>query len=205
MRTTTGVRGVRRWGVGAVAGLAAVLLAGCSGAQQASTTLPPTSAPAAAPAAPASPTLPPLGPPDLPMPVEARQQTAVGATAELRYYLALISRGPHAGDRSLQDLSRDCSFCSFLANRLAKDSAAGYSYRGGAVTLDQLMPPAIHDSLAEFTFTASQAEVSVVDQAGNPVAGRGESAAPGLRGAAAMQWDEAGRAWLVTELSFTRP
>jgi hypothetical protein len=62
----------RRWTLRLVAGLAAgaVALSGCSGRQEANDTLPEADAsPSLSDAS-----LPPLGPPDLPMPAEARTQ-----------------------------------------------------------------------------------------------------------------------------------
>ena len=76
----------------AVTGLVAVAaLAGCSGSEEASQTLPATSRTSASPSA----TLPPLGPADFPVPAEARQQTAAGATAFIDYYLGLMNRSQH--------------------------------------------------------------------------------------------------------------
>ena len=80
----TGVDDVtRRWTLRLVAGLAAgaVVLSGCSERQEASDTLPEADASPSA----SQPELPPLGPPDLPMPAEARTQDAAGAEAFVQY------------------------------------------------------------------------------------------------------------------------
>jgi hypothetical protein len=72
----------------AVAGLvvATDLLTGCSEKQEASTTLPTTSA------AETTEVLPQLGPADFPVPDEARTKDAAGADAFLRYYIELSNR-----------------------------------------------------------------------------------------------------------------
>lgn len=188
----------RQWRVRILAclGVAVVLVAGCSQKQEASTSLPTTSS-----AKPSS-TLPPLGPADFPVPDEARTQDAAGAKEALRYYIDLINHlGSNTG-QPLRDLSRDCDWCSELADRVAQDHAAGYSYRGGDMTLDQVQEPAVHDGIAEFTFSASQARMEVLGPDGLAVSGRGDTELHGLRGAAAMTWSPGDRAWIVTQLFF---
>ncbi len=61
----------------------AALLSGCSEKQEANDTLPTPSA------AETTEALPELGPPDLPMPAEAREQTVEGADAFTRYYVEI--------------------------------------------------------------------------------------------------------------------
>ena len=123
----------RRWTAAAVTCLATALLAGCSGGtQQASTTLPTTSAPTAA----ASPTLPPLGPADFPVPAEAREKTPEGVNAFTRYYVA--------PDRPPQTSELDPRLCVIsavaarpaprLADSYDEMKAAGHRYEGGALT-----------------------------------------------------------------------
>src|SRR5215212_8862000 len=83
-------------------GVVAVLLVGCAEKREASGSLPeptPTSTSAE---------LEPLGPPDFPMPNEARTQDAAGAEAALRYYLSLIDHLGTTTGQPLRDLSRDC-------------------------------------------------------------------------------------------------
>src|SRR5919112_63388 len=60
--------------------------------------------------------LPPLGPPDLPMPVEARTQDAAGAEAFVRYYIDLINRTSTVMDAApLREFSHSCADCNRIA------------------------------------------------------------------------------------------
>jgi hypothetical protein len=181
-------------------GVTAVLLSGCSSKQEASDTLP-----GADETSSSSPELDPLGPPDFPVPDKARTQDAAGAEAALRYYLALIHHLGTTTGQPLRDLSRDCRFCNFLADRIDADAAAGFTYMGGEIKVEGMSPPAVHETLAEFAFSAGQGQVTVVDTDGQPVPGRGEVALTGLSGAAAMSWSSRRQAWLVTQLSFRQP
>lgn len=180
-------------------GVAALLGADCSSTPQASTSLPSTSS-----AQPSS-TLPPLGPPDFPVPDKARTQDAAGAEAALRYYLSLIAHQSGKAGQPLRDLSHDCGFCTFVADRADQDAAAGYGFQGGAITVENMPAPAIHDGTAEFAFTAGQSRVTVTARGGSPVPGRGDEAVTGYQGAAAMNWDASRRAWIVTQLFFQKP
>jgi hypothetical protein len=176
----------------------AVLASGCSEPQQASETLP------SAVETSESPALEPLGPPDFPVPDEARVQDAAGAEAFLRYYLELVERQASRGGQPLRDLSLDCSFCQFLADRADEDAAAGYQYVGGVLTIDSMSPPAVTGALAEFAFSASQSAVQILDADGNPVSGRGADAISNLSGAAAMNWSSTAQVWLMTQLRFVQ-
>lgn len=181
--------------VGALVGV--VLLAGCSsGPEPANDTLP-SAAPTSAEA---SETLTPLGPPDLPMPPEAREQTPAGAEAFLRYYLALVTHQAGKDGESLRALSRDCRFCDFIADRYDQDAAAGYTYRGGAMSIDSLSPPAMNGDLAEFSFTLSQGAVDILGPNGAAVTGRGEVQQLGLNAGASMTWSPSTRSWLMNQL-----
>ena len=98
----------RRWSLRLVAGLLAggVVLVGCSEKQQASESLPTSTA------SPTEDELPPLGPEDLPMPDEARTQDAAGAEAFVRYYIALINRTSDVMDAEpLREFSDGCADC----------------------------------------------------------------------------------------------
>ncbi len=68
----------------AVLAVLALASAGCSEPGQPSTSLPTATSTSA------EPTLEPLGPPDFPVPAEAREQTEAGAIAMASYYLDLI-------------------------------------------------------------------------------------------------------------------
>ncbi len=178
--------------------VAVAALTGCSAKEPANDTLPTPSATAAE----ATPTLPPLGPPDFPVPAEARQMSPVGALAALEYYLELISLGGRHGGQPLRDLSVGCTFCSFLADRYDTDAHDGYTYSGGRITPADLNLPAINGTDAEFAFSASQSPVQILTTEGTPVPGRGQDAIFDLSAAAAMTWDDNKVAWLMTQLSF---
>ena len=133
----TGVDDVtRRWTLRLVAGLAAgaVLLSGCSGQQEANDTLPGADATPSASEA----ELPPLGPPDLPMPAEARTQDAAGAEAFFRYWIELLNRQqaiPAA--QPLRDLGPECIECGRIARVYDEAAAAGRRYVGGHLSVGQ--------------------------------------------------------------------
>lgn len=172
------------------------VLAACSGAPQASTSLPSTSS-----AKPSS-TLPPLGPPDFPVPDKARTQDAAGAKAALTYYLELSARQQAKSGQPLRDLSRGCELCTFLADRADQDAAAGYTIEGGQATIEEMPQPAVHEGVAEFALTISQAAVAVRDHSGNPVPDRGSGPIDRLTGAAMLTWSPISQAWIVTQLFF---
>jgi len=174
------------------------VLAGCSEGGQANETLPTASSSAAT----TSESLPPLGPPDLPMPAEARAQDEAAAVAALEYYVRLLSHQLNQGGQPLRDLSRECRFCTLIADRIDADVAAGNRYTGGQIALAEVNLPAIEGSVAEFAFSASQGAIQVMGPDGSPLADRGESAVSGVSGAAAMTWDRQQQAWFITQLTF---
>src|SRR3954452_17635339 len=98
-----------RWVRAAAAAVVGVaLLTGCSEERQANATLPSTTSAAAE----STEALPPLGPPDLPMPAEAREKTAAGFQSFANYYLTLVNRLQVDLDASyLRELSRGCETC----------------------------------------------------------------------------------------------
>jgi hypothetical protein len=182
-----------RVAAGALVGVA--VLAGCSSKEPASETLP-TPSPTAA----ASEALPPLGPADFPMPAEAREKTPAGAEAALRYYLELVSRQAGISGQPLRDLSRDCDFCDFLADRYDQDAAAGYVVEGGQITIEDLSSPAVNGEVAELAVALSQSSVTVLDAIGQTVEGRGEAARQGISVGAAMTWSQSQRGWIMNQL-----
>jgi hypothetical protein len=130
----------RRWTLRLVAGLAAgaVVLGGCSERQEANDTLPGADAEASATEA----ELPPLGPPDLPMPAEARTQDAAGAEAFVRYYIELINRTSTVMDAApLREFSDGCVDCDRIAAATEEASALGHDYQGGEMTVLQSGAP----------------------------------------------------------------
>jgi hypothetical protein len=163
----TGVDDVtRRWTLRLVAGLAAgaVLLSGCSGQQEANDTLPGADASPSASEA----ELAPLGPPDLPMPAEARTQDAAGAEAFVRYYIDLINRTSTVMDAApLREFSSNCEECSRIATDAENDAAAGYRYDGGKLTITwiEAFRTGRNDRVG---LVIDQAALRVTDQDGNP-------------------------------------
>jgi hypothetical protein len=196
----TGVDDVtRRWTLRLVAGLAAgaVVLSGCSERQEAADTLPGADAEPSATEA----ELPPLGPPDLPMPAEARTQDAAGAEAFVRYYIELINRTSTVMDAEpLRDLSDGCRDCNRIADDTDQDAAAGHSYRGGELTITYI-EATDPDPTAAVSFTVDQAALTVVDQAGQPVRGLVFEALSRMSSGATLRWDEASQTWVMVGLT----
>ena len=184
----------------AAAALAGItLLAGCSDSGGANETLPSPSSTAAETSA----SLPPLGPPDLPMPAEAREQTEAGATAFSRYYLELINHTSVDMDSQyLRQLSIGCSACERIADETDSDAAAGYRYSGGQLSIDGELRAVIDPSgAAESAFVLDQAALQVVDSTGQPILNLSFSALADLPSGAAATWDQDLRSWRMTELT----
>lgn len=196
----TGVDDVtRRWTLRLVVGLAAgaVLLSGCSEEQEASDTLPSAEASPSASQA----ELPPLGPPDLPMPAEARTQDAAGAEAFVRYYIDLINRTSTVMDAApLREFSNRCAKCDRIATDAETDAAAGYSYQGGELTVTTTGRPLMQGASAEVPFRADLAALTVVDKSGQPVPDLTFAAFPDLLSSAALSWSVDRDCWIITQL-----
>jgi hypothetical protein len=172
------------------------VLTGCTEKQEASKTLPTTSA------AETAPDLPPLGPEDMPMPAEARTQNAAGAETFLRYYLELINRTSTVMDAApLRDLSKGCRECDRLAANVEEDASAGKHYERGEITVKQVGPPLMKETTAEFPLIVDQAEFTVLD-AGGAVVDGGSEAFSDVNAGAAMQWDDARHSWVMIGLTF---
>ena len=190
----------RRWTLRLVAGLAAgaVVLSGCSERQEASDTLPGADASPSA----SEPELPPLGPPDLPMPVEARTQDAAGAEAFVRYYIDLINRTSTVMDAApLREFSQGCSECDRIATDYESDAASGYRYNGGRLTLRQVGEPLISNTTtAEVAFRFDLEPLTVVDASGAPVPDLTFAGSEDSLGSAALQWIESSNSWRATQL-----
>ncbi|MET0765237.1 MAG: DUF6318 family protein [Blastococcus sp.] len=172
----------------------AALLSGCSEKQPANDTLPSTSAET-------TPELPPLGPEDMPMPEGARTQDAAGAEAFVRYYIELINRTSDVMDaQPLREFSDGCLDCDRIADDTETDAAAGYSYKGGELTITYIEARE-PDPTASVSFTADQAALTVVDGAGQPVQGLVFNAIPRMSSGASAEWDEARQSWILTGLT----
>jgi Family of unknown function (DUF6318) len=190
----------RRWSlVGAACLLAAtVVLGGCSERQEASDTLPSTSAEPTE----STPELPPLGPPDLPMPDEARTPDAAGAEAFVRYYIELINRTSDVMDAApLREFSNGCNECSRIAADTDTDGAAGYEYEGGELTITSMGTPLVEGQVAELAFIADQAALRVVESTGQPVNGLSFEAFSDFSCGASLQWNGETDSWVMTGLT----
>ena len=188
----------RGWSLRLVAGLAAgaVVLSGCSQRQEAADTLPEADAPSSRPG------LPPHGPPDLPMPAEARTQDAAGAEAFVRYYIDLINRTSTVMDAApLREFSDGCLDCDRVASSTEKAATAGQDYEGGEITVIEVGEPFMQETTAEMTLKISQAKFIVLDSNGAAVDGGSE---PYLQvpGGAALSWSSSRQSWMMTDLTF---
>ncbi len=189
----------RRWTLRLVAGLVAgaVVLSGCSERQEASDTLPGADASPSA----SEPDLPPLGPPDLPMPAEARTQDAAGAEAFVRYYIDLINRTSTVMDAApLREFSNGCIECDRIATDTEKDAAAGYQYEGGDITIEWIQALASNTE-AEIAFFADQAALRVVDASGSTVQELTFPALSDMSSGALARWDTDKASWVLESLT----
>ncbi|WP_346619298.1 DUF6318 family protein [Blastococcus montanus] len=172
--------------------LGTLALTGCSEKQEANTTLPTN-------AAPTTEALPPLGPPDLPMPAEAREQTAEGAQAFTEYYVEVYNHAMRSLDTSyMRDLSRECETCDQLADQVDRVAASEQEYDGGQVTIVGSTPPYLTGDEAQLVFDVKQAPLSITmdDQ---PIEGRSfpEHATSG--GGGILHWDDARATWVMRQ------
>jgi hypothetical protein len=190
----------RRWTLRLLAGLAAgaVVLSGCSERQEAADTLPEADATPSA----SEPELPPLGPPDLPMPAEARTQDAAGAEAFVRYYIDLINRTSTVMDAApLREFSDGCAECNRLATNVENDAATGRDYEDGEITVTEVATPLIEGETAEMAFRVDQAAFIVIEPGGSTSEG-GSEAFTNILGGVSLTWDAARNSWVMTGLTF---
>lgn len=173
-------------------------LVGCGAEpQQPSTSLP---EPATSSAAEPTPELPPLGPPDLPMPDEARVQDEAGAEAFLRYYMEVYNHAQRTMNSThLRELSRTCALCDRLADGLDADAAAGYSHEGGEVTVAEVSTPFLRsEDEAEIAFAVAQGPLTVTKD-GAPVEGLTFPGSSSTTDGAILEWDEERATWLLAQ------
>lgn len=190
----------RRWTLRLLAGLAAgaVVLSGCSERQEAADTLPEADATPSA----SEPELPPLGPPDLPMPAEARAQDAAGAEAFVRYYIDLINRTSSVMDAApLREFSDGCTECNRIASNTEVAAANGQVFRDGEISIIQMGKPLIADGTAQLALRVDQARFVVVDASGTSVDG-GSEAYTNISGGVALEWNSSDMTWSMTQLTF---
>ena len=145
--------------------------------------------------------LPPLGPPDFPVPPEARTKDAAGAEAFLRYFIDLIDRqrAVPAG-QPLRDLAPECYDCHRIANNYDEAAAAGRRYVGGDFVITAVAPAVIQGNEASVSFILGQDAVDLLDAAGNPAV-PGQDSAPKLSSGVGLIWSEPQRGWLVRNMT----
>jgi hypothetical protein len=173
----------------------AVLASGCSEPQQASETLPSAAETSESPA------LEPLGPPDFPMPDEAREQTEAGAIAFTRYYLELYNHATANLDSShLRELSQGCATCDSLASQIEETAAEGLHYDGGEVRVDWISNAAIRGASAELAFSITEAPLAIVTPEGAPLADRTYPERVSPNCGAIVSWSTTQSSWLFTQM-----
>jgi hypothetical protein len=183
-----------RMAAAAVAGVA--VLGGCSDGGTANETLPSTSTSAAG----TSESLEPLGPPDLPMPNEARVQSAAGAEAFIRYYMDVYNAAQSSMNPSyLEQFSQDCETCDRIIGEIESDASDGYSYQGGQVTVDYVDTTPPEQSSVEVVFSITQAPLIIIDPDGQPVPDLifGERKSPGC--GAILGWSPSESTWVLNQ------
>jgi hypothetical protein len=174
------------------------VLTGCSEKQEASHTLPTTSA------AETTPGLPPLGPKDMPMPAEARTQNAAGAEAFIRYYFELLNKSLTDMDpqylRSFAEAG--CEVCERIAAETETDAAAGHTYRGGELTIPgDITVMMTGPAEAQSAFEAHQAPMTALDSAGKPIPDLVFPDEVTLNSGSISVWDASVSSWKLTELT----
>jgi hypothetical protein len=189
----------RQWSVRRVAVVAVVtaLLSGCSEKQEASHTLPSTTA------AESTPELPPLGPEDFPVPPEAREKTPEGAVDFVRYYASLTK---YVAENSLDpepllSLSQDCLTCTRIVQSLAADRAANYTYREYVFEFAENGPALIQGDTAQVGFSFVQGPITVVDPSGQVVSDRSAATPEKLPSGAVLLWRDDLSGWVITGLT----
>ncbi|MGY1843787.1 DUF6318 family protein [Modestobacter sp. SYSU DS0875] len=184
---------MRRVRLAAALTIGAAVLAGCSSEQQANETLPSTSATAAE----SSEALPPLGPPDLPMPDEAREMTPEGAESFIRYYMEVYNAAQESMDPTYMDeLSQGCALCDGIIANLTEDSAAGYRYVGGQVEVTSVGAAPVSERSAELVFSMTQARLRVESPGGDELAELSAPAAE-LQCGAVLDWSSVNESWVL--------
>ena len=176
--------------------LGTLALTGCSEKQQANETLPSASA------TPSTEELPPLGPPDFPVPDEARTKDAAGAEAFVRYYIDLLNRLqaiPAGGP--LRELSPECATCLRIARAFDDAAAAGHTYFGGQLTVNDIAEPQVEGDIASLGFTTRVEAVSVRDKSGVPVPNGQADLMPNAGSGMTLKWSEHDRAWFAAGLT----
>ena len=180
----------------AAAAVGIAMLAGCSDGGTANETLPPVTTSAA----PTTEALPPLGPPDLLMPIEARERSEAGAQAFLRYYMQLYSAAQASMNADYMDeLSKGCDTCDRIIAEIRADASAGHSYDGGAITVDYLDSAPEKDGVIEAVFSITQAPLTVLDPSGQPLPGLTFDQRISAGSGALLGWSQSDKTWILNQ------
>ncbi|MGY2082279.1 hypothetical protein [Blastococcus sp. SYSU DS0539] len=172
-----------------------MVLTGCAAKQEANTTLPPTSA---AP----TPELPLLGPADFPVPDEARTKDAAGAEAFLRYYVELLNRQQALpAGQAIRDLSPKCTTCLRIARAFEEAAAAGWTYQGGELTLNDVIEPRLDGDTAKLIFGVRVEALSILDSARAPVPNGEQALMPNAGSGMTLAWSDQDESWLAAGLT----
>ncbi|OMQ16095.1 hypothetical protein A7K94_0204890 [Modestobacter sp. VKM Ac-2676] len=177
--------------------IGAAVLTGCSSEQQANQTLPSMSSATASADA-----LPPLGPPDFPMPDEAREMTPEGAEALVRYYVELMDRAQlDSTSVYVRELSTDCDTCIAFAEGVDYYAERSYQFVGGAIRLDAITAAGFSTSKADFAISLHQEALDVLGPDGSPLPNERADAADYPGSGITTVWDRKRSSWLVRELT----
>ena len=176
------------------------VLAGRSDGGTANETLPPVSSPAA----PTSEALQPLGPPDLPMPAEARKQDADGAKAFLSYYIELMNYSTAKLDtQPLRALSGECQTCAKFADGLDDVAASQQRIEGAQFALNGSSDPLLQGNSAEFALSLTQRESRLISATtGEPLPGFDQDEFLLAGSGALLTWLPSTASWVMTDLTF---
>ncbi|SEL96909.1 hypothetical protein SAMN04515665_12487 [Blastococcus sp. DSM 46786] len=170
-----------------------VLLTGCSERQEASTTLPTTAA------APTTEALPPLGPADMPMPDEAREQTAQGAQAFTEYYVEIYNRALRTlNTTSMRELSQGCEACDQLAEQLELTASRGEAIAGGEMRIVASTAPHLRGLEADVVFDVAQESITAT-VGGEPIEGRTYPGSQSTGGGGVLRWDDDRSTWVLIQ------
>ena len=174
----------------------AALLTGCSEKQEASETLPSSSA------AETSEALPEIGPADFPVPDEARTKDAAGAEAFLRHWVDLLNRQQAIpAGQPLRELGPDCRECLRIARNFDDAAAAGWRYEGGELSLNDVTEPQFNGDEVSINFGARVEPVTVRDSAGAPVPDGVGDLNPNAGSGVTLLWSEPEQGWLVAGMT----
>jgi hypothetical protein len=172
------------------------LLTGCSEKQEANDTLPSPSA------AETTEALPEIGPADFPVPDEARTKDAAGAEAFLRYYVELLNRQQAIpAGQPIRDLSPECATCLRIARAFDDSAAAGHTYYGGKLTLNDVIEPQLSGDTAKLIFGTRVEALSIRDSTGGLVSDGQNDLVANAGSGMTLTWSDEDQSWLAAGLT----